>query len=93
MPIRGDGFCFLNDIDLVLYCDQNEVVALDSLGSNILGNLATTVDYYEQFHTGDVLKDTEGYLIFGSYCDTVLDVIIIATAKALKLKFIRKGRM
>ena len=39
-PIRGDGFCFLNAIDLVLYCKYNEVVMVDSLASNILGHIA-----------------------------------------------------
>ena len=26
MPVQGDGFCFLNAIDLVLNCDHIEVV-------------------------------------------------------------------
>ena len=43
------------------------------------------VDYYKQFHTGDVLLDAEGYFKFGNYCDSVIDLIIIATVKALHL--------
>ena len=39
MPVRGDGFCFLNAIDMVLYCDHNEVVTFDSMESTILGHL------------------------------------------------------
>ena len=84
MPVRGDGSCFLNAIDMVLHHNHSEVVILDSLASNILGHLVTNVDYYEQFYTGDVLKDAQGYFKFGSYCDSVLYVIIIATKKALK---------
>ena len=30
--------------------------------------------------------DTVGYFKFGCYCDTVFNVIIVATARALKLK-------
>ena len=85
MPVRGDGFCFLDAIDLVLYCYHNEVVTLNSLASNILGHLAANVNFYKEFHTEDVLKDTEGYFKFGNYCDSVLNVIIFATARALKL--------
>ena len=44
MPVRGDGFCFLNAIDLVLYCDNNEAVTVNSLESNILGHLTANVD-------------------------------------------------
>ena len=60
MPVRGDGFHFPNAIDLVLYCAHNEMVTLNSLASNILGHLVANVDYYKWFHTGEVLKDTEG---------------------------------
>ena len=50
--VMGDGFCFLNATDLVLYCDHNEVVAFNSLASIILGHLVANVNYYEWFHTG-----------------------------------------
>ena len=56
MPVKDDGFCFLNAIDLVPYCDYNEVVTVDSLASHILGHLADNVDYYKWFHTGDVFS-------------------------------------
>ena len=85
MAVRGDGFCFLNTIDMVLYCDHNEVETFDSLSSIILWHLVANVKYYEWFHTGDMLKDIKGYFKFGSYCDNVLKVIIIATTRALKL--------
>ena len=57
---------------------------VDSLASNILGHLVTNVDYYKQFHTGDVLWDVKGYLKFGNYCDSV-DLIIIATTEVLHM--------
>ena len=85
MPVRGDGFCFLTAIDLVLCCDYNEVASVNNLASNILGHLAANGDYYKKFHTGDILRDKEDYFKFGNYCDRVVDLIIIITAKALNV--------
>ena len=84
MSVRGDRFCFLYAIEMVLYSDHNEVVTFDSLASPVLWHLVANVKYYELFHTGELLKDTEGYFKFGSYCDNVLSVIIIGTTRALK---------
>ena len=53
--------------------------------STILGHLAANVRYYKLFHTGDVIKNAERYFKFGMYCDNVLNVIVVATARALKL--------
>ena len=85
MPYGGDGFCFMNGIDMVLYCDHDEVVTFDSMESTILDHLAVNGKHYKWFHMGDVLKDRERYFKFGTYCDNVLDVIVIATTRALKL--------
>ena len=84
MPIRGNWFCFLNAIDIVLYSNHNVVVTFSGLESTILGYLAADVKYYKWFHRGDMLMDTERYFKLGSYCDNVLNVIIIATTRALK---------
>ena len=53
--------------------------------STILGHLVANVNYYKLFHTGDVLKNAERYFKFGMYCDSVLNLIVVATARALKL--------
>ena len=82
IPVRGDGFCFLNTILLVLYCDYSEVVMLNSLA---ILNPAAYVDYYKWFHTGDILQDAKGYFKFGNYCDSVIDLIIIVTTKVLNV--------
>ena len=58
MLVRSNHFCFLNAIDMVLYCKYNEVVTVNSLASIILGHLAGNVNYYEWFHKGDILRDT-----------------------------------
>ena len=84
-PVRTDWFCFLHAVDMVLYVYHDEVVTFGSTGSTILGHLVANVYYYKLFHTGDVLKDAERYFKFGMYCDNVLNVIVVATARALKL--------
>ena len=63
------------------------MVTFDNTESSILGHLAANVNYYKLFHTGYLLKDTEGYFRFRTYCDNVLNVIVVATARALKLTF------
>ena len=65
--------------------DHDEVVTFDSMESTILGHLAASVNYYKMLHTGDVLKDAKRYFKFGMYCDIVLSLIVVATARALKL--------
>ena len=85
MPVRGDGLCFLNAIDMVLYCDHNDMVTFNSIVSTILGHLAATVKYYKWFHTGDMLKGAERCFKLRGYCNSVLNVIIITTTRALKL--------
>ena len=85
MPVRADGFCFLHAVDMVLYCDHDVVVTFDSMESIIMGHLAASIKYYKQFHIGDVLKDAERYFKFRMYCYSVLDVITVVTARALKL--------
>ena len=91
--VRANGFCFLHAVEMVLYMDHDEVVTFDSMESTILGHLAANVNYYKLFHTGDVLKDAERYFKFGMYCDNVLDVIVVATARAVKwnLTIYQKG--
>ena len=64
---------------------HDEVVTLDSMESIILGHLVANVKYYKLSHTGDVLKETGRYFKLGTYCDNVLNVIVVATARALKL--------
>ena len=88
LPIRPDGFCFLHAVDMVLYLDHDEVVTFNSKESMIMSHLAANVKYQDCFHIGDVLKDAERYFKFRTYCDNVLNVIIVVTARALKLNLI-----
>ena len=61
MPVMGDDFCFVNAINLVLYCDYNEVVMQDSLASNILGCLVANVHYHNSSYRKH-LKGHQGLL-------------------------------
>ena len=70
-PITGDGFCFLNAVELVLHCDYGEVVTLDDIVTNIPEYFATNTSYSKWFHTVDLLWDTKGYFQFGSYCESI----------------------
>ena len=68
-----------------MYCDHDEVVTVDDMVNNILEHLAANADYYKQFHTGDLLWDAEGYFKFEISYDSIISLIIIATAKAVIL--------
>ena len=85
-PVRADGFCFLHAVEMVLYMDHDEVVTFNCMESTILAHLAANVNYYKMSHTGDVLKDVKRYFKFGMYCDNVLNLIIVATAKSSKVE-------
>ena len=95
MPVMGDNFCFLNTIDLVLYCDYDEIVTVDHMVNNILDHLATNAEYYKQFNTGDLIWNAEGYFKFGKYCGIIINVIIIAIKSTTpeSCQSIRKGQM
>ena len=78
-----------------LYCDYDKVVIVDHMANNILEHLATNVDYYKQFPAADLIWDTEGYFIFGNYCESSIDVIILPLQKHCTWIYqsIRKGQM
>ena len=55
--------------------------------------MEANTNYYKQFHTGNVLKDVKRYFKFGTYCDSIVDLIVVATARALNmnLKIYQQG--
>ena len=63
--------------------------------SSILDHMASNVNYYKQFHMGHVLKDMKRYFKFGTYCDSAVDLIVVAMARAvnMNLKIYQKGLM
>ena len=91
--VRSDGFCFLHAVSMILAMDHDELITLDKMQSSILDHMEANVNYYKCFHTGHVLKDAKRYFKFGTYCDSVLDLILVATARALtlNLKMYQKG--
>ena len=91
--IRSDGFCFLHAVCMILDMDHDEVVTLNNMESSKLDHIASNVNYYKLFHTGHVLKDVKRCFKFGTYCDNVLNLIVVAMARALNLnlKIYQKG--
>ena len=54
-PIKADGFCLLNAIELVLCCDYDKVVTLGDMANTIPVHLAANADHYKTFHTDDIV--------------------------------------
>ena len=65
---------------MTLYMDHDEDMILGRLQGTIFSHMAANVNYYRQFHTGHVLKDVKRYFKFGTYCDSVVDLIVVAMA-------------
>ena len=85
LQLGAMGFVSPNAVEMVLYMYHDEVVTSDSMESTILVHLDSIVNYYKLFHTGHVLQDAKRYFKFGMYCDNMLDLIVAAIARALKL--------
>ena len=73
--------------------DHDEEMTLGILQSSVFDHMAANVNYYKQFHTGNVLKHMKRYFKFGTYCNSVVDLIVVAMARALNmnLKIYQKG--
>ena len=67
--------------------DHDEEMTLGKLQSSILDHMAANVNYCKQFHTGNVLKDMKRYFKFLIYCASVVDLIVVAMARALNMNF------
>ena len=94
-PVRDDGFCFLRAVCLAVCMDHDEEMSVKKLQSSVLNHMQANVDYYKKFHTGNVLKDVKRYFKLGTYCDSVVDIIVIAAARALNmnLKIYQRGTL
>ena len=80
--IRGDGFCFLNAIELVLCCDYDELVKLDHMQNTILVHHAANADHYKGFHMDNVIQEADRYFKLGNCGE---NIFVIATTYALNL--------
>ena len=65
--------------------DLEEDITLSKLQSSILNHMEANTNYYKQFHTGNILKDMKRYFKFVAYCNSVVDLIVVATARALNM--------
>ena len=95
IPIRADGFCFLQAVCPTVCIDHDENMTLGKLQSSILDHMEANTNYYKQFHTGNILKDMKRYFKFGTYCNSIVDLIVVAMARALNmnLKIYQKGTL
>ena len=93
IPIKADGFCFLQAVCLTVSMDHEEDMTLGKLQSSILNLMEANTNYYKQFHTGNVLKDMKRYFKFGTYCDIMVDLTVVAMARAINmhLKIYQQG--
>ena len=73
--------------------DHDEEMSGEKLQSSILNHMEANVDYYQKLHTGNVLKDVKRYFKLGTYCDSIVDIVVIAVARALNinLKIYQRG--
>ena len=55
--------------------------------------MEANTNYYKQFHTGSILKDMKRYFKFGTYYNSIVDLIVVAVARALNmnLKIYQQG--
>ena len=65
------GFVSYLAVCLTVCMDHDEKMTLGKLQSSILDHMAANVNYYKQFHTGNVLKDVKRYFKFGTYCNSI----------------------
>ena len=70
---------------MTLCMDHDKEMTLGKLQSTIFNHMTANVNYYKQFHTRHVLKDVKRFFKFGTYCDSVDDLIVVATPRALNL--------
>ena len=73
--------------------DHDEIVTLDTMESVYWITWHPVVNYYKLFHIGHVLKDAQRSFKFGTYCENVFHLIIVAMARALimNLTMYQKG--
>ena len=87
--IAGDGFCFLKAVMMSLYLDHRYVISFRRLKEKITEHLIDNSEKYVDFHGGSadklVFEATE-FFNDGKFTRDVVDILVQATADALKLK-------
>ena len=87
--IAGDGFCFLKAVIRSLYLDHRYVISFRRLKEKITEHLIENSEKYVNFHgcSADklVFEATE-FFNDGKFTRDVVDILVQATADALKLK-------
>ena len=84
------GFCFLESVRLCLERDVGKFMSHEDLVALIMSEIYERCFEYKDFHNSSIeslIKDAEKYLNKGQFVLNVVDVVIAATANALKGEF------
>ena len=96
LPTRADGFCFLESVRLCLERDVGKFMSHEDLVALIMSEIYERCFEYKDFHNGSIeslIKDAEKYLNKGQFVLNVVDVVIAATANALKVNLVLYQKM
>ena len=96
LPTRADGFCFLESVRLCLERDVGKFMSHEDLVALIMSEIYERCFEYKDFHNGSIeslIKDAEKYLNKGQFVLSVVDVVIAATANALKVNLVLYQKM
>ena len=86
--VSGNGECFLSSVQIGLESDYGINDTIHQLKEKIMDEVIENADIYKDFHQGQkraLLERTLDYLKYRKFTDNVVDVIIPATSKALKV--------
>ena len=83
-----NGLCFLNSIEKCVNNDYGLKWSLDNMKDDIMREVTRNAKKYMEFHENveyKVITSTHAYLESGRFTDSVVDVVILAAAAALKI--------
>ena len=86
--IKANGECFLTSLQLAFEHDYGQRYTLDYLKEEIFEEIKRDSKFYLLFTTGsvqDMLCSTLSYLKYRKYMHSVVDVVVLAASKALKV--------
>ena len=94
--VGGSGFCFLAAVARCLMCDHSYLTTVKSIQEKVLDHLIERGDMYSGFIDGtaaNLVMDACNFFEDRDFNRDVVDILVLATADALKLKIkiIRKS--
>ena len=88
-PVAGDGYCYIRSIIKVLQIDYGRKFSIDEIIELVEENILDNLDYYAKWHPAskrEIVRDTSFFLRGRQYTIDVVDVIVAATADALRIQ-------